>query len=148
MRLRLVQASMVNLISSSCSAEVSSEGPSAVMEGGSVSMISTTPAAASSDWEFYPRLGNDATSDILVYSRRVEEWGGGTFLPPWNRGTARERLAFQRHRVSEVFSRQGVREAVIPAYMGLVKQLDDQLGVLCKRHQGSVYNAFETAFAE
>jgi len=33
-------------------------------------------------------------------------------------------------RVSRVFARDEVRERVIPAYMGLVKQIDDQLGVL------------------
>ena len=32
--------------------------------------------------------------------------------------------------VGEAFSRQEVRDAVIPAYMGLVKQCDDQMGVL------------------
>ena len=38
--------------------------------------------------------------------------------------------AFMRHEDSETFSREGVRETVIPAYMGLVKQVDDQLGRL------------------
>jgi arylsulfatase A-like enzyme len=38
--------------------------------------------------------------------------------------------AFMDMRVSENFSRQGVREAVIPAYMGLIKQIDDHLGRL------------------
>ncbi|MFT5391383.1 MAG: arylsulfatase A-like enzyme [Gammaproteobacteria bacterium] len=38
--------------------------------------------------------------------------------------------AYMEHRVSKVFSRPQVRDAVIPAYMGLVKQIDDQLGVL------------------
>lgn len=38
--------------------------------------------------------------------------------------------AMMNHRVSRTFSRDGVREAVIPAYMGLIKQIDDQLGVL------------------
>ncbi|MEM9603649.1 MAG: sulfatase-like hydrolase/transferase [Pseudomonadota bacterium] len=38
--------------------------------------------------------------------------------------------AFMNHRSSQAFSRQGVREAVIPAYMGLIKQLDDQIGEL------------------
>ena len=32
--------------------------------------------------------------------------------------------------VSETFSRQGVRETVLPAYMGLIKQIDDHLGRL------------------
>ncbi len=38
--------------------------------------------------------------------------------------------AWQNHRVCRAFARDDVRERVIPAYMGLVKQLDDQLGVL------------------
>jgi arylsulfatase A-like enzyme len=37
---------------------------------------------------------------------------------------------FQRRRVSQSFSDEGVRVPVVAAYMGLVKQLDDQLGVL------------------
>jgi arylsulfatase A-like enzyme len=38
--------------------------------------------------------------------------------------------AWQNHRVCRAFARDEVRERVIPAYMGLVKQLDDQMGVL------------------
>ena len=38
--------------------------------------------------------------------------------------------AFMDMRVSQNFSDQGVRETVIPAYMGLIKQIDDQLGHL------------------
>jgi len=38
--------------------------------------------------------------------------------------------AFMEHRVSKVFSRGEVRAAVIPVYMGLIKQIDDQMGVL------------------
>ncbi|WP_454674621.1 sulfatase-like hydrolase/transferase [Achromobacter pestifer] len=37
---------------------------------------------------------------------------------------------FRRTEVSRNFSRDEVRETVIPTYMGLVKQVDDQLGVL------------------
>ncbi len=37
---------------------------------------------------------------------------------------------FMSHRASKAFSKDEVREAVVPAYMGLVKQIDDQLGVL------------------
>ena len=37
---------------------------------------------------------------------------------------------FQDERVSRAFSRAGVRERVIPAYMGLIDQIDDQLGLL------------------
>jgi len=38
--------------------------------------------------------------------------------------------AFQDARVSRTFSREEVRTAVIPAYMGLIKQIDDQIGLL------------------
>ena len=38
--------------------------------------------------------------------------------------------AFMAHRVSKTFSRDEVRREVIPVYMGLIKQIDDQMGVL------------------
>ena len=38
--------------------------------------------------------------------------------------------AFAGMRVSTVFSQPGVRETVMPAYMGLIKQIDDHLGRL------------------
>ncbi|TIT75251.1 MAG: DUF229 domain-containing protein, partial [Mesorhizobium sp.] len=38
--------------------------------------------------------------------------------------------AFQQERYSKNFSRDEVRETVIPCYMGLIKQIDDQLGHL------------------
>ena len=38
--------------------------------------------------------------------------------------------AWQNHRVCKAFARDEVRERVIPAYMGLIKQLDDQMGRL------------------
>lgn len=38
--------------------------------------------------------------------------------------------AYFEHRFSEVFARPGVREHVIPAYMGLITQIDDQIGRL------------------
>ena len=38
--------------------------------------------------------------------------------------------AWQNHRVCQAFSRDEVRERVVPVYMGLVKQIDDQMGVL------------------
>lgn len=40
--------------------------------------------------------------------------------------------AFMRHRVSEAFARDEVRAAVMPAYMGLIRQIDDQMGVLLR----------------
>ena len=36
--------------------------------------------------------------------------------------------AFMEMEVSQTFSREGVRETVLPAYMGLVRQIDDHLG--------------------
>lgn len=38
--------------------------------------------------------------------------------------------AFMEQRVGRNFSKDEVRETVIPAYMGLIKQIDDQLGLL------------------
>lgn len=38
--------------------------------------------------------------------------------------------AFMDHRVARAFARDEVRHAAIPAYMGLIAQIDDQLGVL------------------
>jgi len=38
--------------------------------------------------------------------------------------------AFQQKRVGKAFSRSDVRDAVIPAYMGLVTEIDDQIGRL------------------
>ena len=40
--------------------------------------------------------------------------------------------AFMTTKIGESFSQQKVRDAVIPAYMGLIKQCDDQMGVLFK----------------
>jgi arylsulfatase A-like enzyme len=37
---------------------------------------------------------------------------------------------FLNHRVSKAFARDEVRENVIPVYMGLIKQIDDQMGIL------------------
>ncbi|MCL4745328.1 MAG: sulfatase-like hydrolase/transferase [Burkholderiaceae bacterium] len=39
---------------------------------------------------------------------------------------------FMKHRVGRAFSRDEVRAAVIPAYMGLIGQIDDQIGVLMR----------------
>ncbi|MEM7343935.1 MAG: sulfatase-like hydrolase/transferase [Chloroflexota bacterium] len=38
--------------------------------------------------------------------------------------------AFMQHRDSAVFQREGAREAIVAAYMGLIKQVDDQIGRL------------------
>ena len=38
--------------------------------------------------------------------------------------------AFMDHRVSKAFARDEVRDAVMPAYMGMIKQIDDEVGRL------------------
>lgn len=45
--------------------------------------------------------------------------------------------AFQQHQESLNFSREDVRNTVIPTYMGLIRQIDDQLGRLFDHMQGS-----------
>jgi arylsulfatase A-like enzyme len=42
---------------------------------------------------------------------------------------------FMAHRVSQVFARDEVRAEVVPVYMGLIKQIDDQMGVLFRDMQ-------------
>lgn len=37
---------------------------------------------------------------------------------------------FMKHRVAQTFAREDVRQEVIPVYMGLIKQIDDQMGKL------------------
>ena len=37
---------------------------------------------------------------------------------------------FMKHRVAQTFAREEVRQEVIPVYMGLIKQIDDQMGKL------------------
>jgi arylsulfatase A-like enzyme len=39
---------------------------------------------------------------------------------------------FMQHRVSQAFARDEVRRNVIPVYMGLIRQIDDQLGLLMR----------------
>ncbi|WP_354689652.1 sulfatase-like hydrolase/transferase [Lentibacter algarum] len=57
-------------------------------------------------------------------------------VPPANRSDAERENAhpvfaqFMNRRVSRNFSRDDVRAKVIPAYMGLIKQIDDQMGRL------------------
>ena len=45
--------------------------------------------------------------------------------------------AFMENRIGRAFQRDEVREAVIPAYMGLIKQCDDQLGRLLDHLQAT-----------
>ena len=59
-----------------------------------------------------------------------------THVPPANRSEAERadahpvHAAFMQNVVGRAYHRQDVRETVIPAYMGLIKQCDDQMGVL------------------
>lgn len=62
-------------------------------------------------------------------------YGAGDILAPVRSDIERERPhpvlgAFMQHPESREFSRDEVRERVIPAYMGLVTQLDDHIGRL------------------
>ena len=62
-------------------------------------------------------------------------YGPDTFLPVLRSPAEREDPnpvfgAFMDMEVSRTFSRPGVRETVLPAYMGLIQQIDDHLGRL------------------
>ena len=62
-------------------------------------------------------------------------YGPETILPVKRHAAERDDphpvyAAMQEHRVSRSFAREEVRQAVIPAYMGLIKQIDDQMGRL------------------
>jgi arylsulfatase A-like enzyme len=45
--------------------------------------------------------------------------------------------AFMQGRVGQTFSRDDVRNTVVPAYMGLIKQCDDQIGRLLAYLEGA-----------
>ncbi|MEO0912684.1 MAG: alkaline phosphatase family protein [Pseudomonadota bacterium] len=61
---------------------------------------------------------------------------GPEHIPPVNRAASEREAphpvyeAFMNGAIGQAFQREGVRETVIPAYMGLIKQCDDQLGRL------------------
>ncbi|NDR57368.1 sulfatase-like hydrolase/transferase [Pseudoruegeria sp. M32A2M] len=61
---------------------------------------------------------------------------GPEHIPPARRHEAEKNdphpvlAAYMKGRVAKAFQREEVRQKVIPAYMGLIKQCDDQLGVL------------------
>ena len=51
----------------------------------------------------------------------------------YERSNAHPILAeYQKKRVGEAFSRDEVRDTVIPAYMGLISQIDDEIGRLMR----------------
>ena len=61
---------------------------------------------------------------------------GAEHVPPATRSEDEKRdahpvfAAYMRGKIAQAFQRDDVRAKVIPAYMGLIKQCDDQLGVL------------------
>lgn len=69
-------------------------------------------------------------------------YGPGQVLPALRAAPGEESehpvyKAFQQHQESLNFSREEVRNTVIPTYMGLIKQIDDQLGRLFEHMQSS-----------
>jgi arylsulfatase A-like enzyme len=67
-------------------------------------------------------------------------------LPKVNRTEAEKEpdhpflAAWGNMRVNQTFSRQEVRDIVGPAYMGLIKELDDQIGRLLEYLEQSAQN--------
>lgn len=62
-------------------------------------------------------------------------YGAGDIVPPVRDIGERENPhpvldAYHKTKIAEAFQKGSVREKVIPAYMGLIKQADDQLGLL------------------
>ena len=62
-------------------------------------------------------------------------YGGNQILPPIRSDGERETghpilRAYQNSRICRAFAKEEVRQRVIPAYMGLIKQIDDQMGRL------------------
>lgn len=62
-------------------------------------------------------------------------YGADDIVPPVRSDAERENphpliAAFHEHRVCQAFSRPEVREGVIPVYMGLITQIDDEIGKL------------------
>jgi arylsulfatase A-like enzyme len=71
----------------------------------------------------------------IVPSPYHNMYGPEAWLPPVRSDAERADphpvyAAFMHHRASRAFSKDDVRETVLPAYMGLIKQIDDQMGVL------------------
>ncbi|KRV66243.1 alkaline phosphatase family protein [Pseudomonas citronellolis] len=69
-------------------------------------------------------------------------YGPGQVLPALRAAPGEESehpvyKAFQQHQESLNFSREDVRNTVIPTYMGLIRQIDDQLGRLFDHMQSS-----------
>ena len=62
-------------------------------------------------------------------------YGPGDIIPPVRSEAERHDdhpvyRAYRESRICRTFSRDEVRERVVPAYMGLIKQIDDQMGAL------------------
>ncbi|MBK9082731.1 MAG: alkaline phosphatase family protein [Rhizobiales bacterium] len=108
---------------------------------------SETPYITDRAMEFIAGAKDDARPWCLHVSYIKPHWPyvapepyasmyGASDVPPAVRANAERAdphpvyAAFQAMRVSRNFSRDEVRAAVIPAYMGLIKQIDDQIGRL------------------
>ncbi|MEM7461709.1 MAG: alkaline phosphatase family protein [Pseudomonadota bacterium] len=106
---------------------------------------SETPYTTSRAKEFIVEAGDEPWLCHLSYIKPHwpyiapepyhDMYGPESFLPVVRSEVEREDPnpvyeAFMKMGVSETFSRQGVRETVLPGYMGLIKQIDDHLGHL------------------
>lgn len=106
---------------------------------------SETPYATSRAMEFIADAGDTPWCLHLSYIKPHwpyivpapyhNMYGPGDVIPV-NRSEAEQNgahpvfAAYQQHRFSQVFARDEVRDRVIPAYMGLITQIDDQIGRL------------------
>lgn len=97
--------------------------------------------------EFLEQAGGDPWCLHLSYIKPhwpyiapapYHEMYGAEDVPPATRDESERRdphpllAAYQAHRTSKCMARDDVREAVIPAYMGLITQIDDQIGELMR----------------
>ncbi len=106
---------------------------------------SETPYATTRAMEFIEQAGDRQWCLHLSYIKPHwpyivpppyhDMYGTGDVVPPIRSKAERTdahplHLAYQQHRFSRVFARDEVRERVIPAYMGLITQIDVQVGRL------------------
>lgn len=114
--------------------------PAAIAEGDS-----ETPYMTSRAMEFIDQAGDGPWCLHLSYIKPHwpyivpapynDMYGPEHILPVARHEREREEAhpvfkAFMQSRIGRTFSRDEVREAVVPAYMGLIKQCDDQMGRL------------------
>ncbi len=106
---------------------------------------SETPYVTRRAMEFIKQAGDDPWCLHLSYIKPhwpyivpapyCDMFGEADFLPVVKSKSELESphpvyQAFMNHRDSQAFARDEVRARVLPAYMGLIKQIDDQMGVL------------------